>query len=59
MAYGALLELLQGMTSYRYAEWGDILANCCGILIGVLVYFTPLTRVMEFVDRRLSLIFSR
>lgn len=59
MAYGALLELLQAMTSYRYAEWGDVLANGSGILIGVLVYFTPLTRAMEFVDRRLSLIFSR
>jgi len=59
MAFGILLELLQGMTSYRYAEWGDVLANGGGILIGIAVYFTPLMRVLEFVDRRLSLIFMR
>jgi len=59
MAYGILLELLQGMTTYRYAEWGDVLANGSGILIGVVVYFTPLARLLGYVDRKLSLIFSR
>jgi glycopeptide antibiotics resistance protein len=59
MAFGILLELLQGMTTYRYAEWGDVLANVSGILIGITVYLTPLTRVLGFVDRRLSLILSR
>ncbi len=59
MAYGVLLELLQGMTTYRYAEWGDVLANGSGILIGVTVYFTPLTRLLGYADRKLSLILSR
>jgi len=59
MAFGILLELLQGMTTYRYAEWGDVLANGSGILIGITVYLTPLTRVLGFVDRKLSLILSR
>lgn len=59
MAFGILLELLQGMTTYRYAEWGDVLANGSGILIGVAAYFTPLTRVLGYVDRKLNLILSR
>ncbi|MCP4388019.1 MAG: hypothetical protein GY802_06975 [Gammaproteobacteria bacterium] len=59
MAYGILLELLQGMTTYRYAEWGDVVANASGILIGVLFYFTPLTRLLALVDRKLALVLSR
>ena len=59
MAYGILLEFLQGMTTYRYAEWGDVLANGSGILIGITVYLTPLSRVLALVDRKLSLILSR
>jgi VanZ family protein len=57
--YGMLIELLQGMTGYRYPEWGDVLANGIGVLAGALIYFTPLTRVLQFVDRRLALILSR
>lgn len=59
MAYGILLELLQGMTTYRYAEWGDVVANASGILIGVLFYFTPLTRLLALIDRKLALVLSR
>ncbi len=59
MAYGILLEMLQGMTTYRYAEWGDVVANGSGILIGVALYFTPLTRLLGYADRKLSLMFSR
>ena len=33
--FGVLLELLQGMTGYRYAEWADVAANVSGTLIGV------------------------
>jgi VanZ family protein len=54
IAYGMLIELLQGMTSYRYPEWGDVLANGIGILAGVLLYFTPLPRLLRFVDSRLA-----
>lgn len=56
MAYGMLLELLQGMTAHRYAEWADVLANGIGILVGILVYFTPLPRVLGYVDRKLALL---
>lgn len=59
MAFGILLEILQGMTSYRYAEWADILANGGGILIGIWFYLTPLSRMLKLVDRKLSLILAR
>jgi len=58
IAYGMLLELLQGQTGYRYAEWGDVVANSTGALAGVTLYFTPLRRLFRFVDARLVSIFS-
>jgi len=54
LAYGALIELLQGMTGYRYAEWGDLLANVIGLLLGLPLYFTPLRRLLYGVDRLLQ-----
>jgi VanZ family protein len=57
IAYGMLLELLQGQTGYRYAEWGDVVANSIGALAGVTFYFTPLRRLFRFVDSRLASIF--
>jgi len=34
LAYGALIEFLQSFTLDRYAEWGDIWADCLGLLVG-------------------------
>src|SRR5690606_30012801 len=31
VGYGAVIELLQGMTGYRFAEWSDLLADSLGI----------------------------
>jgi VanZ family protein len=56
IAYGMLLELLQGMTAHRYAEWGDVLANASGTLAGILLYFSPLPRLLRYVDGRLALL---
>ena len=58
IAYGMLLELLQGQTGYRYAEWGDVVANSMGALAGVMLYFTPLRRLFRFVDDLLASMFS-
>lgn len=33
LAYGALIELLQSFTSYRFAEWGDLLGDALGLLL--------------------------
>ena len=54
LLYGMLLEWLQGMTAYRYAEWGDVIANGAGIGAGAVVFFTPLRRWFGAVDRRLA-----
>lgn len=35
IAWGALVEVLQGQTGYRQAEWGDALANGLGAALGV------------------------
>ncbi len=37
LAYGAGLELLQGMTGYRAAEWADLAANLAGQGLGNLL----------------------
>ncbi len=52
--YGALLELLQGAGGYRFAEWADLFANGIGVGLGLLVYPTPLRRLMYWIDRRLA-----
>ena len=57
--YGMLLEVLQGTTGHRFAEWGDVFANGCGILAGTLFYFSPLPRLLQFVDKKLALWWMR
>lgn len=37
LAFGAFIELLQGMTTYRAAEWLDLYADGVGIALGLLV----------------------
>ena len=59
VAYGGLIELLQAMTPHRQAEWADLLANTAGAGIGIWLYFTPLRRLLLFVDRCLSRVFQR
>lgn len=59
IAYGILLELLQGMTAYRYAEWGDVLANASGTMAGILLNFSPLPRLLGDIDSKLALLWLR
>ena len=50
LAYGALIEGLQSLTPHRFAEWGDLLADGLGLLLGwVLV---RLATVAAFLQRR-------
>lgn len=37
VAYGGLIEVLQSFTTYRYAEWGDLLADAIGVSLGALL----------------------
>ena len=54
MVYGALIEIAQGLTGYRNAEWGDLLANGVGTAVGVTLHFTPLGRILGWIDLRLA-----
>ncbi|XYI31995.1 VanZ-like domain-containing protein [Cupriavidus oxalaticus] len=35
VVYGGVIELLQGMTAYREADWLDLVADTCGVLAGL------------------------
>ncbi|MNT88874.1 hypothetical protein D3C72_2294960 [compost metagenome] len=35
VVYGGVIELLQGMTAYREADWLDLVADTGGILAGL------------------------
>lgn len=58
IGYGALLEGLQGLTDYRFPEFADLVANSVGVVIGLLVFFTPLYRLLRYLDRRLAIVFQ-
>ncbi len=59
IAYGGLIELLQAMTPYRHADWADMLANALGALAGICLHFTPLRRLLLYIDRGLVQVFKR
>jgi VanZ family protein len=50
IAFGILMEYLQGLTGYRYADPEDALANSIGVVFGLLFHFSPLRRVLLKVD---------
>ena len=49
---GIILELLQGMTSYRYFEYKDMIVNGFGVLLGWLLSMTRVSSLLIFVDQR-------
>lgn len=53
IGYGILLELLQGMTGYRYLEVYDMLANSVGVACGLLVRLSPLPLWFRRIESRL------
>jgi VanZ family protein len=36
--YGGLIEVLQSLTPYRLAEWGDWLADGVGVVLGLALF---------------------
>ena len=51
LAYGAFIEVLQSLTSYRFAEWADLVANLAGIAVATPLYLMPLHRkIREFLN---------
>ena len=54
IVYGMIIELLQAQTGYRFAEWGDVIANAAGCFCGATLYFTPLQRLFRVIDAKLA-----
>lgn len=50
---GVILELLQGMTSYRCFEYKDMLVNGLGVLLGWLLSLTRVSSFLIFVEQRI------
>jgi glycopeptide antibiotics resistance protein len=51
IAYGLLLEFLQGLTGYRYEDMADALANSLGVITGLGFYFSPLRDILRRFER--------
>ena len=51
VAMGVGLEMLQGMTGYRFFEYADMLANSTGVLLGWILARTRLGRTLELLER--------
>lgn len=59
LAYGMMIEWLQGTTGYRYAEWGDVAANGAGCLLGAFGYLRPLRGWFVRLDGKLASLLRR
>ncbi len=56
IAFSGCLEILQGvMHNGRSAEWGDLLANACGVTTALVIASLGLGRWMIWVERLLRL----
>jgi VanZ family protein len=51
---GVGLELVQGWTGYRTFDVMDMLADGVGVLMGCLMLFTPLMRVVAAIECRFA-----
>jgi VanZ family protein len=48
---GVVIEILQGMSGYRYFEYADMLANSSGVLIGLGLAHTRMGRVIFLLEQ--------
>ncbi|TDJ30626.1 MAG: hypothetical protein E2O57_01050 [Gammaproteobacteria bacterium] len=51
--FGVSMEYLQGMTSYRFQDINDAIANSLGAMVGIICHFSPLRRILVKIDKRL------
>jgi len=52
IAMGIVIEILQGLSIYRYFEYADMLANSLGAILGLLLAQTPLKHLFLFIERQ-------
>ncbi|MDH2916829.1 MAG: VanZ family protein [Gallionella sp.] len=51
VAMGVGIEILQGMSGYRYFEYADMLANTAGVLIGLGLAHAGMGRILMKLER--------
>lgn len=51
IAFGLLMENLQGLTSYRFQDMDDAIANGLGVMVGITIHFSPLRGILVKIDR--------
>lgn len=51
---GVGLEYVQGWTGYRTFDVMDMLADSVGVLLGWLLVQTPLGRMLDYIEKRLT-----
>lgn len=54
ISYGGIIELLQGWSGYRSAEWADLLADSLGVGLGWLFGITSLQHLLTRLDAKLA-----
>ncbi len=54
VALGIAIELAQGLTSWRSADWHDLGADAVGIAAGYALAFTPLRHLLERFERQVG-----
>lgn len=45
-----MVEVLQGATTYRDADWFDLLANAVGVTSGFILWRTPLGGCFQWIE---------
>lgn len=51
IAFGLLMEYLQGFTSYRRQDIDDAIANSAGVMVGIAIHFSPLRGMLVKFDK--------
>ena len=49
---GIILEIIQGQTGYRTMNLYDIIANCLGVFIGLILSFSRVSRSLQHIEKR-------
>lgn len=57
-AMGILIEVLQGFTTGRSTEYMDIAANTGGVMLGWMLGKSPLSKVLEALDRKIMSLYG-
>lgn len=50
---GVILEIIQGMTGYRYMEYKDMTFNSLGVFLGWLSARTKASRSLVFIEQKI------